>query len=153
MKCESGCTCGRHAARSSGQFQPGAPGAFAGRQHSEETKAKLASYTGKRASSYKHGWSTTPTYRSWSAMLSRCYDPRNASYPSYGGRGIMVCDRWRDFVNFLADMGRRPSLDHSIDRENRDCNYEPGKCRWATRAEQNANRHDPGGWQKRRQNR
>lgn len=94
--------------------------------------------------------SKTPTYVSWRAMVSRCTDPGNASYPSYGGRGIKVCDRWLNFENFLADMGPRLSLDHSIDRENRDCDYEPGKCRWATREEQNANRTDPGGWAARR---
>jgi hypothetical protein len=62
-----------------------------------------------------------------------------------------VCERWRDFVNFLADMGERPSMEHSIDRIDSDGNYEPGNCRWATRTQQNANRRDPGGWVKRRQ--
>jgi hypothetical protein len=84
-------------------------------------------------------------------MLSRCYDPRNASYSAYGAKGVTVCDRWRDsFENFLADMGERPSLDHSIDRRGADGNYEPGNCRWLTRAEQNARRKDPGGWIARR---
>lgn len=123
---------------------------MAGKQHTEESRAKLASYTGERASSYKHGWSNTPTYRTWTAMKSRCADPRNASYPAYGGRGISVCERWLDFEAFLADMGERPSLDHSIDRIDADGNYEPGNCRWLTRAEQNARRKDPGGWIRRR---
>jgi hypothetical protein len=149
VPCKPGCTCGKHALRNSGQFKPGSAG-FTG-PHSDETKAKLASYTGEQVSSYKHGWAGTPTYVSWHAMISRCADPRNASYPSYGGRGITVCERWLKFENFLSDVGARPSLDHSIDRENRDCNYEPGKVRWATREEQNANRPDPGGWVKRRQ--
>lgn len=149
MKCKPGCTCGKHSLRNPGQFQPGSQG-FA-RPHSEETKAKLATYTGERGSAYKHGWAKTPTYVTWKSMAGRCYDPRNASYPLYGGRGITVCERWRDdFLNFLADMGERPSLDHSIDRIDGDGNYEPGNCRWATRAEQNANRKDPGGWEKKR---
>lgn len=121
-----------------------------GKHHTDEAKAKLASYTGERGSAYKHGWSKTPTHVSWRAMHSRCKDEGNASYPAYGGRGITVCERWESFENFLADMGERPSLDHSIDREDPDGNYEPGNCRWLTRAEQNARRKDPAGWIKRR---
>lgn len=121
-----------------------------GKRHSEEARQKLASYTGERGSAYRHGWSKTPTYVSWRAMRSRCRTLSNASYPSYGGRGIRVCKRWEVFENFLADMGERPSLDHSIDRINPDGDYEPGNCRWLTRAEQNARRQDPGGWIKRR---
>jgi hypothetical protein len=124
-----------------------------GTHHSKEAKAKLATYTGEKGSSFRHGWSKTPTYVSWRAMRSRCRTPSNASYPTYGGRGITVCERWLKFENFLADMGKRPSLDHSIDRIDPDGNYEPGNCRWLTRAEQNARRKDPGGWIKRRQNR
>lgn len=129
---------------------PGAVSAFAGREHSEETKAKLASYKGEQTSSYKHGWANTPTYWSWHAMISRCEDPRNASYESYGARGVTVCESWHDFVNFLAAMGPRPDRDHSIDRVDGNGNYEPGNCRWATKAEQDANRSDPGGWKARR---
>lgn len=123
---------------------------MAGKHHTEEARARLAGYTGDRASSYRHGWSKTPTYRTWNAMRSRCRDPQNGSYAQYGGRGIAVCARWEKFENFLEDMGERPSLDHEIDRRDPAGNYEPGNCRWITRAENNARREDPGGWIRRR---
>jgi hypothetical protein len=82
-------------------------------------------------------------------MWQRCTDPNSISYADYGGRGITVCERWRKFENFLADMGERPggkrgSADHhSIDRIDNDGNYEPGNCRWATPKEQRANQRHP----------
>jgi hypothetical protein len=63
-------------------------------------------------------------------MRKRCENPRNKSYPDYGGRGIKVCERWHTFENFLADMGERPSDQHEIDRIDNDGNYEPGNVRW-----------------------
>jgi hypothetical protein len=73
-------------------------------------------------------------------MLGRCLSPSNPSYGNYGARGIIVCDRWRIYENFLADMGRRPSRAYSLDREDNNGNYEPGNCRWATAKEQIRNR-------------
>lgn len=77
----------------------------------------------------------TPEYRSWTAMLTRCTNPNSPNYPNYGGRGISVCDRWRSFENFYADMGPRPD-GCSVDRIDVNGNYEPDNCRWATKATQ-----------------
>lgn len=86
------------------------------------------------------GGSISAEYETWSGMKNRCISPNDISYPNYGGRGIAVCDRWRDsFESFLADMGRRPSPNHSIDRIDNTGNYEPGNVRWATRTEQQRN--------------
>lgn len=85
------------------------------------------------------GQAQPPEYSAWAQMLQRCENKGNPSYCNYGGRGISVCDRWRSFSQFLADVGARPSAKHSIDRINNDGNYEPGNVRWATRSEQNRN--------------
>jgi hypothetical protein len=99
--------------------------------------------------SYKHGDSVrgqkTAEHSIWEGIRKRCTNPNYHAYPRYGGRGIRVCDRWLDpeigYANFLADMGRRPSPKHSIDRyPDNDGNYEPGNCRWATVDEQNTNK-------------
>jgi hypothetical protein len=86
-----------------------------------------------------HGLTGIPEYWIWAAMKYRCKSPRATHWEHYGGRGISVCERWLKFENFYADMGPRPSSDHSIDRIDNDGNYEPGNCRWATQPEQTRN--------------
>lgn len=89
-----------------------------------------------------HGGRSLPEYGIWRHMLSRCENKNLPAYKDYGGRGIGVCQRWHDFALFLEDMGRRPSVRHSIDRIDNSRGYEPGNCRWATPKEQNRNRRD-----------
>lgn len=88
-----------------------------------------------------HGMSKSSEYKSYHKMLERCYNPKDINYKNYGGREIRVCDRWLEsFENFFADMGKKPTPKHSIERNETDGNYEPSNCRWATKLEQNRNR-------------
>jgi len=87
-----------------------------------------------------HGGSGTPEHRAWMAMNRRCADRKQKGWRDYGGRGITACKRWRNsFEAFLADMGRKPSPKHSLERKNNDGSYSPRNCVWATNTEQKRN--------------
>lgn len=90
----------------------------------------------------RHGESNkSPEYWSWRAMISRCTKKNDIAWPRYGGRGIVVCERWRNsYEAFLSDMGRRPTPSHSLDRIDNSLGYWKANCRWATPKQQANNR-------------
>lgn len=88
-----------------------------------------------------HKASKHPYYRTWRGIIDRCTNPNSRDYGAYGGRGIGVCDRWKnDFYKFVSDMGEKPTKSHSIDRVNNNEGYSPENCRWATKSTQSKNR-------------
>lgn len=79
------------------------------------------------------------TYRTWQAMVNRCYRAKDKCFHLYGGRGVKVCERWLIFANFLEDMGERPN-GLTIDRKDNNGNYSKENCKWSTASQQNSNR-------------
>ena len=89
----------------------------------------------------KHGeaWKTSE-YGIWQALIQRCTNPNSVNWHKYGARGIQVCDAWRNsYQNFLRDVGRRPTVHHSLDRIDNDKGYYPENCKWVTSKQQARN--------------
>jgi hypothetical protein len=96
--------------------------------------------TGEKNHAFKHGMTNTATFKSWQSMIGRCHNKNNSNYKNWGGRGIRVCNRWRQsFLNFLKDMGERPR-GTSLGRRNNNLGYNKKNCRWETQKQQNRNR-------------
>lgn len=90
-----------------------------------------------------HGMYGTKINKVWNSMRDRCNNPKHPYYNRYGGRGIVVCERWNEFINFYNDMHATYKEGLELDRINNDGNYEPSNCRWTTRKEQCNNKRQP----------
>lgn len=104
----------------------------------KDTMQKLLTVHGHNRRGQRSG-----EYESWRGMIERCTNPNHQAYKDYGGRGIVVCERWRNFENFLADMGSKPSKEYSIERIDVNGNYELSNCKWTTKTEQSRNKRTP----------
>ena len=102
----------------------------------KRTRPDLAEWNRQHAT---HRLAGSPGHTSWKNMKSRCDNPNDKDFPRYGGRGITYCDRWKDFSNFLEDMGAKPEK-MQIDRIDNDGNYEPSNCRWVDGSTNSNNR-------------
>ncbi|MCU7372815.1 hypothetical protein PEC18_18615 [Paucibacter sp. O1-1] len=102
---------------------------------------KVCSAQRSRQASVTHGLSTSPEYSVWESMNTRCHNKRATAFADYGGRGITVCQRWREsFAAFISDMGARPTSEHTIERLDVNGNYEPNNCCWITAEKQALNK-------------
>lgn len=156
MKCQPGCTCGRHrTGPRSDEIRAKISATKMGHAVTPEARAKIgAAFRGRKqtpeavaaraAAITRHGHasSRSPEYRAWDGMRQRCLNPKSSRYATYGGAGITVCERWSSFETFLADMGEKPEPKsaYSLDRRDGALGYSPSNCRWATASEQQRNR-------------
>lgn len=130
------CECGKEIAVSGRSLRTGRS-LGCGHDHMEMMRNALS------RKNDSHGKCKSIEYSSWLSMKSRCLNKNNVRYMDYGGRGIKICERWRNsFKNFHLDMGDRPGLNYSLDRINVNGDYEPENCRWADNVTQRRNRRD-----------
>lgn len=124
------CDCGAQCIKQLGNLRSG---------HTSSCGCSRSVTTAKEKT--KHGMHGTPTYRSWQSMLVRCQNSANHKFPSYGGRGIYVCERWQSFDLFFSDMGERPQ-GKTLGRINNDGSYERANCEWQTAISQARNKRN-----------
>ena len=124
------CDCGKETTIPTSALQSG-----------NTTSCGCARYEALKKANVTHNASHTSEHNIWKSMKQRTTNPNCSTYHHYGGRGIEMCPEWlNDFGRFLADVGPRPSQQHSIDRINNDGNYEPSNIRWVTHNVQTKNR-------------
>lgn len=100
-------------------------------------RSRMCRQCSAEVSNKSHGMRSTSEYNTWMHMIQRCHNSNNKDYRHYGGRGIQVCDLWREsFEAFFLSIGPKPSPEYTIERLDTDGNYEPGNVKWATRQEQ-----------------
>lgn len=137
------CTCGQTKLVKAYQLRSGKAGSC-GCGRKEWGKQRGAASRKHGESGHRRGrvQHATAEYQAWTQCIQRCQNPKHQQYPDYGGRGLTVDPSWLGpdgYQNFLIDMGRRPTANHSLDRRDNSMGYSPHNCRWALPVEQNRN--------------